>query len=400
MIDLRAARNDPDRFRAALARKGAADTFDALLAVDERWRSLVPRVDELRSRQKLDGKPTPEQVEALKRVKEELRSLEEQLAAAEEERNALALRVPNPPDESVPDGASEEDAAEVRRVGEPPELAEPKEHTEVGRFDMERAARLAGSRFGYLVGDTALLALALYRFAVDRVAAKGFTPILPPVLVREEALIGTGHFPSGRQDVYAVADDDLYLAGTAEIPVASLHAGEILDAGELPLRYVAFSPCFRREAGAAGRDTRGMFRVHQFNKVEQFAYTRPDESWDELERLLGNSEEIARELGLPYRVVVLPAGDMSAASAKTYDLELWFPSQGRYREAASISNTTDYQARRVNVRVRDDSGTGPVHLLNGTAVTDRYVLAILENFQGDVPDALRPYGAPEHIARA
>jgi seryl-tRNA synthetase len=399
MIDLRAARNDPDRFRAALARKGAADTFDALLAVDERWRSLVPRVDELRSRQKLDGKPTPEQVEALKRVKEELRSLEEQLAAAEEERNALALRVPNPPDESVPDGASEEDAAEVRRVGEPPELAEPKEHTEVGRFDMERAARLAGSRFGYLVGDTALLALALYRFAVDRVAAKGFTPILPPVLVREEALIGTGHFPSGRQDVYAVADDDLYLAGTAEIPVASLHAGEILDAGELPLRYVAFSPCFRREAGAAGRDTRGMFRVHQFNKVEQFAYTRPDESWDELERLLGNSEEIARELGLPYRVVVLPAGDMSAASAKTYDLELWFPSQGRYREAASISNTTDYQARRVNVRVRDDSGTGPVHLLNGTAVTDRYVLAILENFQGDVPDALRPYGAPEHIAR-
>jgi seryl-tRNA synthetase len=399
MIDLRAARNDPDRFRAALARKGAADTFDALLAVDERWRSLVPRVDELRSRQKLDGKPTPEQVEALKRVKEELRSLEEQLAAAEEERNALALRVPNPPDESVPDGASEEDAAEVRRVGEPPELAEPKEHTEVGRFDMERAARLAGSRFGYLVGDTALLALALYRFAVDRVAAKGFTPILPPVLVREEALIGTGHFPSGRQDVYAVADDDLYLAGTAEIPVASLHAGEILDAGELPLRYVAFSPCFRREAGAAGRDTRGMFRVHQFNKVEQFAYTRPDESWDELERLLGNSEEIARELGLPYRVVVLPAGDMSAASAKTYDLELWFPSQGRYREAASISNTTDYQARRVNVRVRDDSGTGTVHLLNGTAVTDRYVLAILENFQGDVPDALRPYGAPEHIAR-
>jgi seryl-tRNA synthetase len=399
MIDLRAARNEPERFRAALARKGAAETFDALLAADERWRSLVPRVDELRSRQKLDGKPTPEQIEALKQVKEELRSLEEQLASAEAERDELALRVPNPPHESVPDGESEEDAEEVRRVGEPPKLDDPREHTEVGRFDMERAARLAGSRFGYLIGDTALLALALYRFAFDRVAAKGFTPILPPVLVREDALIGTGHFPSGRQDVYAVADDELYLAGTAEIPVASLHGGEILDADELPLRYVAFSPCFRREAGAAGRDTRGMFRVHQFNKVEQFAYTRPDESWNELERLLANTEEIARDLGLPYRVVVLPAGDISAASAKTYDLELWFPSQGRYREVASISNTTDYQARRVNVRVRGESGPGPVHLLNGTAVTDRYALAILENLQGEVPDALKAYGAPERISR-
>jgi seryl-tRNA synthetase len=199
--------------------------------------------------------------------------------------------------------------------------------------------------------------------------------------------------------VYAVAEDELYLAGTAEIPVASLHGGEILDAGALPLRYVAFSPCFRREAGAAGRDTRGMFRVHQFNKVEQFSYTSPDESWDELERLLGNSEGIVRELGLPYRVVVLPAGDMSAASAKTYDLELWFPSQDRYREVASISNTTDYQARRVNVRVRGESGPGPVHLLNGTAVTDRYVLAVLENLQGEVPEVLREYGAPARVER-
>jgi seryl-tRNA synthetase len=399
MIDLRAARSDPERFRKALQRKGAAGAFDALLAADERWRSLVPQVDELRSRQKLDGKPTPEQIEALKQLKEELRSLEEQLAAAEAERDELVLRVPNPPHESVPDGDSEDDAEEIRRAGEPPELAEPKEHTELGRFDMERASRLAGSRFGYLVGDTALLALSLYRFALDRVAAQGFTPILPPVLVREEALVGTGHFPSGRQDVYALPDDELYLAGTAEIPVASLHGGEILDAGELPLRYVAFSPCFRREAGAAGRDTRGMFRVHQFNKVEQFAYTQPDDSWDELERLLANSEGIVRELGLPYRVVVLPAGDMSAASAKTYDIELWFPSQSRYREVASISNTTDYQARRVNVRVRGESGPGPVHLLNGTAVTDRYVLAILENFQGDVPEVLREYGAPARVER-
>ena len=397
MIDLRAARSDPDRVRAAIARRGAAETFDQLLAADERWRELVPQVDELRGRQKQQGKPTPEQVEELKQIKEELRRLEEQLAAAETQRDELALRIPNLPHESVPDGATEEEAEEVRSVGEPPKLAEPKEHTEIGRFEMERAARIAGSRFGYLVGDTALLALALYRFALDRVAAKGFTPVLPPVLAREEALIGTGHFPTDEQNVYEIAGDELYLAGTAEIPIAGLHLGEILEAEELPLRYVGFSTSFRREAGAAGRDTRGMFRVHQFNKVEQFSFMRPDDSWDELERLLANTEEIARDLGLPYRIVVLPAGDMSSASAKTYDLELWYPSQGRYREAASISNTTDYQARRLGIRYRAESGTEFVHTLNGTAVTDRWALAILENFQGDVPEVLRQYGAPEHV---
>jgi seryl-tRNA synthetase len=397
MIDLRAARSDPDRFRTALARKGAADDFDALLAADERWRELVPQVDELRGRQKLKGKPTPEQVEELKQVKEDLRRLEQELHGAEAERDRLALLVPNVPDESVPDGDSEEDAEEVRRVGEPPDLPDPREHTDVGRFDMERAARLSGSRFGYLIGDTALLAFALSHFAFERIAGKGFTPVLPPVLVREQALIGTGHFPADEQSVYAIPADDLYLSGTAEIPLSSLHAGEILSGDELPLRYVAFSPCFRREAGAAGRDTRGMFRVHQFNKVEQFSFTRPEESWGELERLLANTEDLVQALGLPYRVVVLPAGDMSAASAKTYDLELWFPFQGRYREVASISNTTDFQSRRLNIRARVDDSLGPVHLLNGTAVTDRFALAILENFGGEVPEALREFGAPERI---
>jgi seryl-tRNA synthetase len=397
MIDLRAARHDPDRFRAALARKGAAEAFDELLAADARWRELVPRADELRARQKLDGKPTPEQLEELKRVKEELRDIEEQLATAEAERDELALRVPNPPDESVPDGASEEDAVEIRRVGEPPDLAEPKEHTEVGRFDMDRAARIAGSRFGYWIGDTALVALALYRLALDRLTAKGFVPVLPPVLVREEALVGTGWFPAVEPNVYEVSGDELYLAGTAEIPLGGLHLGEILEADDLPIRYVGFSPCFRREAGAAGRDTRGMFRVHQFNKVEQFAFTRPEESWDEHERLLANTEQIVAELGLPYRVVILPAGDMSTASAKTYDVEVWFPSQERYRETASISNTTDFQARRLGTRFRAERGPEPVHTLNGTAAVDRMALAILENFQGEVPDALRPYGAPAAV---
>ncbi len=400
MIDLKAARHDPDTYRAALARKGAAETFDALLAADERWRELVPRVDELRSRTKLKGKPTPAELEELQGVKEELKTAEEDLAAAEAERDRLALRVPNPPRDDVPSGSSEEDAAELRRVGEPPADGDgAREHTEVGRFDMERAARMSGARFGYWIGDTARLSLALYRFALDRLAEKGFISVLPPVLVREEALIGTGAFPSDEQNVYELPADGLYLAGTAEIPLASLHAGEILEAEELPLRYVAFSACFRREAGAAGRDTRGMIRVHQFNKVEQFSFTTPEASWDEHELLLANTEELVGELGLPYRVVVLPTGDMSSASAKTYDVEIWFPSQGRYRETASVSNTTDFQARRLGIRYRGPHGPAPVHTLNGTAVVDRMALAILENFGGDVPEALLQYGAPERVTR-
>src|SRR5262245_16981189 len=247
MIDLRAARNDPDGFREALARKGAAETFDALLAADERWRELVPGVDELRSRTKQKGKPTAEQVAELQQVKEELSAAEESLAAAEAERERLMLRVPNPPHPSVPDGASEDDSQEIRRVGEPPELAVVKEHTEIGRFDMERAARVSGSRFGYWIGDVALLALAVYRMAIDRLASKGFVPVLPPVLVREEALVGTGWFPSDDPNVYEVESDQLFLAATAEIPLGGLHLGEILTEDELPLRYAGFSPCFRSE---------------------------------------------------------------------------------------------------------------------------------------------------------
>jgi seryl-tRNA synthetase len=398
VIDLRAARANADAVRAALARKGAAEAFDALLAADERWRALVPQVDDLRARTKFQGKPTPEQREQLQAVKAELKDLESAMAAAEAERDALALRVPNVPHDDVPDGATEDDVHEVRRVGEPPALDEPREHAEVGRFDMERAARMSGARFGYWIGDTARLALALYRFALERLAAEGLVTVLPPVLVREQALIGTGAFPSDEANVYELPADDLYLAGTAEIPLASLHAGEILPAEQLPLRYVAFSPCFRREAGAAGRDTRGMIRVHQFNKVEQFSLTRPDASWDEHELMLSNTEALVRELGLPYRVVVLPAGDMSSASAKTYDVEIWFPSQGRYRETASISNTTDFQARRLGIRMRGESGPEPLHMLNGTAVVDRMALAILENFQGEVPEVLRSFGAPGQVS--
>jgi seryl-tRNA synthetase len=398
VIDARAARNEPDEYRRRLARKGAAEAFDAWLAADERWRAIVPRADELRARTKLKGKPTPEQLEELRRVKEELQAVEQDLAEAERARDALGLRVPNPPADDVPDGSTEDDVREVRRAGEPPQLDEPKEHLELGRFDMERAARMSGARFGYWIGDTGRLALALYRYALDRLAAKGFVTVLPPVLVREAALVGTGAFPSDEQNVYEIEADELYLAGTAEIPLASLHADEILGADELPLRYVAFSPSFRREAGAAGRDTRGMIRVHQFNKVEQFSLTLPEASWDEHELLLANTEELVRDLGLAYRVVVLPAGDMSSASAKTYDVEIWFPSQDRYRETASISNTTDFQARRLGIRVRGERGLEHVHMLNGTAVVDRMALAILENLQGEVPDVLREYGAPDSVS--
>jgi seryl-tRNA synthetase len=399
VIDLKAARSEPERFRDALARKGAAETFDELLEADRSWLELVPKVDELRGRTKLKGKPTEEQLEELRAVKEELRSTEEALAAAEAERDRLALRVPNLPSDDTPSGSTEDDAVEVRRVGELPSTEGAREHLEIGRFDMERAARMSGARFGYWIGDTARLALALYRFALDRLAEKGFVTVLPPVLVREQALIGTGAFPSDEANVYEVPADGLYLAGTAEIPLASLHADEILEPEGLPLRYVAFSPCFRREAGAAGRDTRGMFRVHQFNKVEQFSLTKPEESWDEHELLLANTEELVRELGVPFRVVVLPAGDISSAAAKTYDVEIWFPSQGRYRETASVSNTTDFQARRLGIRVRGERSLEPVHMLNGTAVVDRMALAVLENFGGEVPEVLQRFGAPERVSR-
>jgi seryl-tRNA synthetase len=398
VIDLRAARADPERYRAAIARKGYAQQFDELLAADERWRELVPQVDELRSRQKLKGKPTPEQVEELKQVKADLQRLEGELAEAEGARDELLRVVPNPPHESVPDDAQDDAEGEiVRLVGELPDLAEPKEHLAIGRYEMERGARLSGSRFGYIVGDAARLSLSLYWFALDRVTAQGFVPVIPPILVREEAMYGTGFFPAEKFEIYKIEDEDLYLTGTSEVALAGLHMGEILDADELPLRYAGFSTNFRREAGAAGRDTRGMFRVHQFNKVEMFAYVRPEESWDEHERLLETEESLARELGLPYRVVNIEASELSASGAKRYDLEAWFPSQGRYRELTSASNTTDYQARRLGIRFRGEKGPEYVHTLNGTAVTDRWALAILENFQGDVPDVLQQYGAPAQV---
>jgi len=409
MIDLRAARENGDAMRAALARKGAADVFDELLAADAAVREVQPRVEELRAARKLKGKPTPEQLAELERVKQELQGLEEQLTTLEARRKELLDRVPNPPDEATPDGFTEEDAVEIRRVGDPPSFAFPaRDHLALaelhGWIDLERGAKVSGARFAFRLGDVALLELSLYRFALDRLATRGFTPVLPPVLVREEAMYGTGFFPTDEMNIYGIERDELYLVGTSEVPLAAMRGGEILEADELPLRYAGYSTCFRREAGAAGKDTRGMFRVHQFDKVEMFVFTRPEWSRDEHDRLLEIEEELVQELELPYRVVNVAAGDLGASASKKYDIEAWFPGQERYREITSTSNTTDYQARRLGIRFRAETKQlMPVHTLNGTAVTARAMIALLENFQEEdgsvrVPQALHDFGAPPRLA--
>jgi seryl-tRNA synthetase len=405
MIDLKAARNDPDGYRAALARKGAAAIFDELLAADAASRAVQTKVEELRARTKLKGKPTPEQLEEMKAIKEEQQPLEAEFGALSERVQELLDRVPNPPAEDTPDGDQEEDAVEVKKVGEPPSFDfEPKDHLALsaphGWIDVERGAKVSGSRFVYRVGDVALLETALYRWALARIVAKGHVPVLPPVLVREEAMYGTGFFPSEKGDFYSVPDDDLYLVGTSEVPLAAFHMGEELD--EVPLRYVALSTCFRREAGAAGRDTRGMFRVHQFDKVEMFVFCDPSTSREEHERLLDIEERLVQELELPYRVLNIAAGDLGSSAAKKYDIEAWFPGQSRYREITSTSNTTDFQARRLDIRFRRGGKLEHVHTLNGTAVTARAMIAILENFQHEdgsisVPEPLVEFGAPSKL---
>ena len=406
MIDLRAARADPEGFRAALARKGAAGAFDELLAADKRWRELETRASDLRAQTKTKGKPSPEQLDELREVKAELQSVEAEHEEAEQRRQELLDRVPNPPDPSVPDGTAEEDAVELRRVGDPPSFSfEPRDHLDLaaehGWIDLERAARVSGARFAYRVGEVALLELALYRFALDRLVGKGFIPVLPPVLVREEAMYGTGFLPTDEVNIYKIERDELYLTGTSEVALASFHMGEELD--ELPRRYAGYSTNFRRESGAAGKDTRGMFRVHQFDKVEMFVFTEPGRSSEEHEGLLALEEDLVQEVGLPYRVVNVAAGDLGASAAKKYDIEAWFPGQQRYREITSTSNTTDYQARRLGIRFRREGKLEPVHTLNGTAMTARWLIALLENFQDEggeiaVPEVLTGFGAPVRLA--
>ncbi|WP_226362935.1 serine--tRNA ligase [Pseudonocardia sp. ICBG1142] len=411
MIDLKAARQDPDTFRTALSRRGASADFDALLEVDARWREATDRVGSLRAaaKQRPKGKPTPEQVEQFKLEKEELRTAEDALAVADTERSELLARIPNLPDPTAADGMAEEDAVTVRTWGEPPVFDfTPRDHLDLasstGRVDMARGARLSGSRFAYRFGDVARLEMALFRYVMDKLAGEGFVPVLGPVLANERAMYGTGFLPTEASNLYELEKDGLYLTGTSEVALAGIHMDEIVDLDTLPARYVAFSTNFRREAGAAGKDTKGMFRVHQFDKVEMFVYCLPENSRDVHEELLAHEESIVQELGLPYRVQNIAVGDLGNPAAKKYDIEAWFPVQERYREITSCSNTTDYQARRLNVRFRREAGapTENVHTLNGTGATARAMLAIMENFQDangtvTVPEVLRAHGAPATV---
>jgi seryl-tRNA synthetase len=405
VIDLKAARQDPQTYRAALARRGAADDFDALLAADASWRSLTERAEALRAAQRSSsrGRPTPEQIEQLRALREELDQAQEELTAAARQRDELLARIPNLPDPTAADGMDEEDAQLVSTWGALPDFKfELKDSTEIasarGWIDMARGARLSGSRFAYRIGDVALTEMALYRYVIDKLANRGFLLVLPPILVNERAMYGTGFLPTEESNLYHLEHDDLYLTGTSEVALAGIHADERLEEADLPARYTAFTTNFRREAGAAGKDTRGMFRVHQFDKVEMFVYSVPEQSREIHDQLLAVEEEIAQELGLPYRVMNIAVGDLGAPAAKKYDIEAWFPVQQRYREITSCSNTTDYQARRLNIRFRRDGKLEYVHTLNGTGATARALLSIMENFQDEngtvtVPEVLRRFGA-------
>jgi seryl-tRNA synthetase len=348
--------------------------------------------------------------DASSEVKSELKELEPQLAELSEGQDRLLAELPNLPDPDAPDGMTEEDAKVLREEGEKPQFDfDPLDHLELGQrhgwIEMEAAAEASGSRFAYLLGDLVMLEFALVRFAMETIRAEGFEPVVPPVLVREPALYGTGFFPGEREMIYEVPRDELFLVGTSEVSLASLHAEQILEAKDLPRRYGGFSTCFRREAGAAGKDTRGIFRLHQFDKVEMFSFVEPGESTAEHERILALQERILGALEIPYRVVDIAAGDLGASAARKFDCEAWIPTQDRYREVTSCSSTTDYQARRLNCRYRaePESGPEPVHTLNGTAVAvGRTLIALMENRQrGDgsvvIPGALQEFGIPERI---
>ncbi len=410
MLDLRLIRRDPDAVRSALARRGDADVaaIDRLLAADERWRELTTELETLQAQQNeasraLRGAPSEQQRADMRTLAERGRALSDEQTAVGRKRDELLLALPNLP---APD-AAEEDTV-LREVGAAG--ASGRDHQELAgwRIDMERGARLSGSRFAYLRGELVLLELVLVRWALEKLSREGFEPVIPPVLVREQALYGTGFLPDTEQQIYHLPEDDLYLVGTSEVALASMHAGEVLDGETLPRRYAGFSPCFRREAGAAGKDTRGIFRVHQFDKVEMFSFVAPEDSTAEHERILALEESILTELEIPYRVVNIAVGDLGASAAKKYDCEAWLPGQGRYRELTSCSNTTDFQARRLDVRYRAPGEKKPatVHTLNGTAVAvGRTLIALLENGQQEdgsivLPRALVEAGAPASLPPA
>jgi seryl-tRNA synthetase len=407
VLDLRAISRDPEPVRAALARRrdGSEERLDRALELFARRTALRPELEALQARRneasaaigraKQAGEDASAAIAEMQDVARRVKELEAESASIEAELAEANAALPNPPDPSAADADTV-----LREWGSGSPSG--RDHLELAgsMIDMEAGAKVAGSRFAYLKGDLVFLELALVRWVLEKLRGHGFEPVIPPVLVREEALFGTGFLPDTEQQIYRLADDPLYLSGTSEVALASLHAGEIMD--EVPRRYAGFSPCFRREAGAAGRDTRGIFRVHQFDKVEMFSFVEPSESPAEHERLLAIEEEILQGLEIPYRVVNIAVDDLGGSAAKKYDLEAWLPSQQRHRELTSTSNTTDFQARRLDIRYRPEGSGRPqhVHTLNGTAVAvGRTLIALMENHQREdgtvqVPRALVDYGAP------
>ena len=419
MLDLKLIRSDPDLVRAGLERRGAAEDLDRVIELDARRREILPELEAARSERKeasdrigeakKEGREAETEMEAVRVLKGRMDELESELGSTEAELDELVAALPNLPEPDAPDGSKDADPVVIREVGERPDFDfEPRDHVDLssGGIELEQAAIASGARFAYLKGELVMLELALVRWVMGLLVEEGYEPVIPPVLVKEEALFGTGFLPGDRDQIYEIEKDGLFLAGTAEVPLASLGADRILEADQLPARYAGFSPCFRREAGAAGRDTHGIFRVHQFDKVEMFSFVEPGDSAEEHLRILGIEERILGELGLPYRVVDIPIGDLGAPAARKFDCEAWIPSQGRYRELTSCSNTTDFQARRLACRFRPESGAKPelVHTLNGTAIAvGRTIIALLENGQQAdgtviVPPVLVDFGAPGSLS--
>ena len=410
MLDVKMVRANPDEVRRALARRGdSTSSLDEFLALEEERRRLLTDVESRRAARKRAsddiavvkkaGGDAAQAIAAMRVLGDTIKEREAALGEVEEQLRAMLLEIPNLVLDDVPDGG-EEDSVVLRHVGTPGEFDfEVKDHLDLGLaldlIDMERGAKVSGSRFAYLKGDLVLLQFALVRYGLDIVGAKGFRPVIPPVLVREEAMFGTGFFPTDRAQVYETVDGDC-LVGTSEVPLAAMHMQEFLEAEKLPLRYAGYSSCFRREAGAAGRDTRGILRVHQFDKVEMFTFCLPEQAAFEHELILSAEEEILQGLGIPYRVVNIAAGDLGAPAAQKFDCEAWLPGQRQYREVTSCSNCTDYQARRLDCRYRTEKGPRFVHTLNGTGIAvGRTLIAIMENYQRAdgtiaVPKALQP----------
>jgi seryl-tRNA synthetase len=418
MLDSAQLRDDFDSVRQRVLTRGsgAAQAFERLERLDAARRDLLPRVEQLKAdrnrageeiaRAKRSGADSSALLEQNRARADEIKALDARLAEVESERTQVLLALPNAPHPSVPTGQSADDNVEVRRVGDPPAFDfEPKAHWDLGPalgiLDFERAARMSGARFAVLLGAGARLARALINLMIDlHTREHGYTEVEPPFLVNTAALTGTGNLPKFEADLFRIAGDwDLFLIPTAEVPLTNLHREEMLEQGQLPLRYTAYTPCFRSEAGSYGADVRGLIRQHQFDKVELMAFTTPDHSYDELERLTGCAERVLQALGLPFRTMLLCTGDMGFASAKTYDIEVWLPSQRTYREISSCSNTEAFQARRANIRYRPEGGGKPqhVHTLNGSGLAvGRTLIAILENYQQAdgsvrVPDVLVPY---------